>query len=125
MTLFFERVNIQTSNQGAVSPEGVIMKITTKANGYMVGTELEAMIKRFENAVDKLFGSHASEIEHFYYGDKLDMVTVRLVNGNYGDFNLSAKRVSYTGCTCSHAESKTFEMLTYNDELYKGKLLEL
>ena len=101
------------------------MEITTKTNGYKVGTELEEMIKRFESAAKKLFGAHISAIEHFYYGDKLDMVTVRLVNGNYGDFNLSAKRVSYTGCTCSHAENKTFEMLTHNDECYNGKLFEI
>jgi hypothetical protein len=73
--------------------------------------ELEEMIKRFENAIQKFFGSHVSEIEHFYFDNNLDMVRVKLVNGNYGDFNLSSKRVSYTGCSCSHAENKTFEML--------------
>lgn len=50
------------------------MKITTKTNGYKVGAELEEMIKRFESAVAKLFGSHAIEVEHFYYGDKLEAV---------------------------------------------------
>lgn len=102
-----------------------LMEITTKTNGYNIGTELKAMITRFENAVKKLFGCHAIEVEHFYYGDNLDMVTVKLVNGNYGDFNLTAKRVSFNGHTCSLAERKTFEMLTYNDECYNGKLLEL
>lgn len=101
------------------------MEITTQTNGYMVGAKLEEMIKRFENAVSKLFGSHAIKIEHFYYGDKLDMLTVKLKNKHYGQFNLTAKRVSFNGHSCSFAELETFEMLTYNDECYNGKLLEL
>ena len=101
------------------------MKITTQKNGYTLVLELEEMINRFENAIQKIFGSHVSEIEHFYFDNNLDMARVKLVNGNYGGFNLSSKRVSYTGCSCSHAENKTFEMLTYNDECYNGRLLEL
>lgn len=101
------------------------MEITTKTNGYEISKELKTMIDRFNSAVVKLFGSRVKSIEHFYYGDKLDMLTVKLNNKSYGQFNLSAKRVSFNGHTCSFAEYETFGMLTYNDELYNGKLLEL
>ena len=101
------------------------MKITTKTNGYEIGAELKAMIERFESAVAKLFGSHAIEIEHFYYGDKLDMLTVRLSNKHYGHFNITAKRVSFNGHTCSFEELDKFEMLTFNDECFNGKLFDI
>lgn len=101
------------------------MEVITKTNGYGISKELEAMIERFNNAVAKLFGDNVKSIEHFYYGDKLDMLTVKLNNKHYGQFNLSAKRVSFNGHSCSFEEYEKFEMLTYNDELYNGKLLEL
>lgn len=101
------------------------MEVITKTNGYEVSKKIEEMIKRFENAVAKLFGDNVKSIEHFYYGDKLDMLTVKLNNKYYGQFNLTAKRVSFNGHTCSFEDLKKFEMLTYNDECYNGKLLEL
>ena len=101
------------------------MEITTKTNGYEISKELKVMINRFNNAVAKLFGDNVKSIEHFYYGDKLDMLTVKLKNKHYGQFNLSAKRVSFNGHSCSFEEYEKFGLLTYNDELYSGKLLEL
>lgn len=101
------------------------MEITTKTNGYIVGEKLKEMIKRFENAVEKLFGASVIKIEHFYYGDKLDMLTVKLDNKHYGHFNITAKRVSFNGHTCSSEEYAKFEMLTFNDECFNGKLFDI
>ena len=101
------------------------MEIITKTNGYEIGKELQAMIERFDRAVEKLFGDEVKAIEHFYYGDKLDMLTVRLHGKSYGQFNITAKRVSFNGHTCRMDEYKRFEMLTYNDECFNGKLMEV
>ena len=100
------------------------MKITTKSNGYKISKELQTMIERFEYCASVLFPNW--EIEHFYYGDKLDMVTVRSKElKQYADFNISANRVSFTGHTLSTENYKTFTSLTHNDECFNGRLLEL
>ena len=100
-----------------------MMTIETKTNGYKAD-ELQELIKVFNTATEKLFGD--CHIEHFYYGDSLDMISVRLSNNNYGHFNLSAKRVSFNGHDCSKDEFNKFIQLTYNDDLFdlNGRLLE-
>ncbi len=64
-------------------------------------------------------------MNHFYYGDHLDMADILLEPGRYAHFNVSANRVSLCGYTCSDDDLKKFESLTYRDECYNGKLLEI
>lgn len=94
-----------------------------KTNGYRA-EGLQNMIQIFNKAAQNLFGD--CMIEHFYYGDSLDMITVILPNRNYAYFNLSAKRVSFNGHTCTIEEYDKFSQLTYNDDIYEmnGRLLE-
>lgn len=99
------------------------MKITTKTNGYTIGAELETMVKKFEFAASVLFPDW--EMEHFYYGNKLVMTTIRGCGCEYADFNISAKRVSFNGHTLTRTHYKLCEGLTHNDECHKGRLMEL
>lgn len=98
------------------------MTTTVKTNGY-TAEALQSIISVFNNAAQKLFGECV--IEHFYYGEKLDIVDVRLACGSYGSFNISANRVSFNGHSCSEAEYKSFVKLTYNDECFKGELYNI
>lgn len=98
------------------------MKVETKTNGYEAGT-IQKMIGVFETAASRLFPD--CTIKHFYYGDYLDMADIVLQPGKYAHFNISAKRVSLTGYTCSSEELSKFERLTYHDELYKSQLFEI
>ena len=99
------------------------MKITTKTNGYTIGNELNTMKEKFEYAANTIFPNW--EVEHFYYGNKLIMTTIRGNGCEYADFNITANRVSFNGHTLSRTNYKKCELLTHNDELYNGKLLEL
>jgi hypothetical protein len=99
------------------------MTITTKTNGYEIGRHLETMVKRFETVMNEYFPDW--EVEHFYYGSKLVMTTVKGCGCEYAEFNISAIRVSLNGCTCTRSHHKLFESFTYNDECHEGKLLEL
>jgi hypothetical protein len=98
------------------------MTIINNSNGY-TASGIQKMLNTFNNAAEKLFP--ACEIEHFYYGDKLSMTTLRLRPGRYAHFNISENRVSLTGYECSREELTTFQSMTYKDELYKGNLLQL
>ncbi|MBR3019994.1 MAG: hypothetical protein IKH57_23450 [Clostridia bacterium] len=98
------------------------MKIETKTNGYEAKT-IQAMIKNFETAAARLFPECL--IRHFYYGDYLDMADIILESGHYAHFNIAEKRVSLCGYSCSDEELKKFQRMTYKDECYKGRLLEL
>lgn len=99
------------------------MNITVKTNGYTLGKELDTMVKNFECAVEELFPDWT--IEHFYYGDKLVMTTIRGCGCEYADFNITANRVSFNGHTLTRAHYKICASLTHNDECHEGKLLEL
>ena len=99
------------------------MKVTTNTNNYVISKELNTMLKRFECAVQKLFPEW--EVEHFYYGDKLVMTTIKGCGCEYAEFNISAKRVSFNGHTLTRTHYKLCESLTHNDECHNGKLLEL
>lgn len=81
------------------------------------------MIGKFEKAAAKLFPG--CTIHHFYYGDRLDMVDVVLEPRQYAHFNVTAERVILCGYTCSSENLEKFTSMTYNDELYNGKLLEI
>lgn len=97
--------------------------IETKTNGYKAPT-IQHMIARFEKVAAALFPG--STVRHFYYGDHLDMADVLLSTGDYGYFNITANRVSFNSHTCSTDEIfRKFQSMTYNDELFDGKLIEL
>ncbi|HMM32389.1 MAG TPA: hypothetical protein PKB13_11515 [Clostridia bacterium] len=98
------------------------MNIETKTNGY-TAQGIQPMITKFEQAAQKLFPD--GTMNHFYYGDHLDMADILLEPGRYAHFNVSANRVSLCGYTCSDDDLKKFESLTYRDECYNGKLLEI
>jgi len=98
------------------------MTITIKDNGYKA-TGIQKMVSTFNTAAEKLFGD--CEIEHFYYGDELSMATIRLPNGNYGHYNITANRVSFNGYTASVDNYLRMTELTYNDECYKGYLFRI
>jgi hypothetical protein len=98
------------------------IKIETKTNGYKA-EGLQEMISRFEKVAADLFPG--CTVSHFYYGDHLDMADIGIGNGNYAHFNITAKRVSMNGLTGMAEDVRKWESMTYNDELYDGKLIEL
>ena len=95
-------------------------QIIVKTNGYKLSTELSKVVTEFSTMACETM--EVKEIEHFYYGDKLVMTSVRLSNGHYGHFNITEKRVSFNGHTCLLEEKKLFANLTWNDEIFNGKL---
>lgn len=96
--------------------------VKTKSNGYKA-EGIQNMIGKFEKAAAQLFPG--CTVRHFYYGDSLDMADVVLEPGRYAHFNVTAKRVSLCGYTCSSEDLEKFGNMTHNDELYNGKLLEI
>lgn len=94
-----------------------------KTNGYEA-KELQNFIKLFDKAVVNQFGEDVT-ISHFYYGDNVDMVDVILSNGHYACYNIYKNGVHMSGYTFSKEEAPIFESLTYNDECYNGKLMEV
>lgn len=99
------------------------MKITTKTNGYTISAELDTMVKRFEYVASVLFPEW--EMEHFYYGDKLVMTSICNGNGEGAHFNITAKRVSFNSHALSTKNKELCESMTWNDECFNGRLLEL
>ena len=89
-----------------------MMIITTKANGYKA-EGLQKTIEIFNAMAERIIGD--CEVEHFYYGDKLDMITIILPNRNYGDFYLAEDQVSFSGHTCTFEEKAKFESLTFDN----------
>lgn len=100
--------------------EGI--KIKTKTNGY-TADGLQGIIAKFEKAAAILFPG--CTIEHFYYGDRLDMADIMVRPGDYAHFNIYASSVRLNGYTGTDEDCRKYEKLTYNDELYDGKLMEL
>lgn len=99
-----------------------MIKIETKTNGYKA-EKLQPMIKRFDKVAADLFPG--CTVEHFYYGDRCDMADISVRPGIYCHFNIYENRVSMNGYTGMPEDCRKFEMMTYNDELYDGKLIEL
>lgn len=83
----------------------------TKTNGYRLSEEFNANIEAWETALQETLGNEVMIIEHFYYGDTLDMAGVILKDGNYMNFNINAKHVSCTGHTCTFEQLAKFETL--------------
>ena len=81
------------------------IKSETKSNGYKA-EGIQSMIGKFEKAAAQLFPG--CTVRHFYYGDSLDMADVVLEPGRYAHFNVTAKRVSLCGYTCSSEELEKF-----------------
>lgn len=101
------------------------IKVETKTNGYKAET-LQRMIAKFEKAAEILFPG--CKVRHFYYGDHLDMADIILgeePGSDYGYFNITEKRVSFNS-HCGNAENiRKFESMTYRDECFDGKLMEI
>ena len=106
-------------DKGSAS-ETIVVEI--KSNGYKA-EGIQSMIERFNKAATQLFPG--CTVHHFYYGNALDMADVVLESGWYAHFNVTAKRVSLGGYTCSDEDLEKFGSMTHNDRLYNGKLLEI
>lgn len=98
------------------------INIKTKTNGYKA-EGLQTMIARFEKAAAELFPG--CTVEHFYYGDHLDMADLILGEGNYAHFNIYEKRVSLCGYTLTNDQHAKCGSMTHNDECFNGKLMEI
>ena len=98
--------------------------ISTQTNGYKA-EKLQHMISRFDKAVKLLWKRETVKVEHFYYGDDVDMIMLHTENG-YAHFNLTQKRVSLHGLSASNdVEFNLFKELTYRDGYYTGNLLAI
>lgn len=98
-----------------------MLNIIVQDNGYKPSRELLNVRYDWEEFIENTF-ENIKEIEHFYYGSDLIMTTVRLTDKHYGHFNITDKRISFNGYTCSYEELEKFQGCTWNDELYNGKL---
>ena len=99
------------------------IKIETKTNGYEA-EEIQKMIGIFEKVAEILFPS--CTIQHFYYGDHLDMADLYIGEGRqYAHFNIRANRVSLNGYEVNEENYRKIGSMTYKDECYNGKLMEL
>lgn len=92
--------------------------IRVKTNGYELTEEHKKVLKVWEEEAYKILD--IKYIDEFYYGDKLVMATIKLNDGNYGHFNITEKRISLNGLTCTHEQHNLFATLTWNDECYIG-----
>ena len=98
------------------------IKIETKTNGYKA-EGLQTMISKFEKVAAELFPG--CTVSHFYYGDHLDMADLIVRPGDVCHFNITANRVSINGYAGTDEDVSKWERMTYRDELFDGKLLEL
>ena len=98
------------------------INIKTQTNGY-TAEGLQEMIARFDKVAADLFPG--CTVEHFYYGDSLDMADIIIGGGHYCHFNITAKRVRLNGLTGTDEDVRKWESMTYNDDLYDGNLVEL
>lgn len=98
------------------------IKVTIKDNGYKA-EEVQGMIRKFEIAAAQLFPD--CTMQHFYYGDGLDMADLVLGSGRYAHFSITAGCVSLGGYICSDEDLEKLGRMTHNDELHGGKLLEI
>ncbi len=98
------------------------INIETKTNGYKA-EGLQTMIARFEKVAADIFPG--CTVAHFYYGDELDFAAIIVRHGTACSFNITANRVSIGSYGGSDEEVKKWESMTYRDELFNGKLIEL
>lgn len=83
----------------------------TKTNGYTLSKEFTTNIEEWENTLQNVFRNEVMIIEHFYYGDKLDMADVILKDGNYMQYNIGENHIHCTGHECTHEQKVKFESL--------------
>lgn len=81
--------------------------IRIKTNGYEITKKHKVLIEKWENFIYEYLD--VAFIDHFYYGDKLDMALVMLMNGNYGYFSITENCIGFNGYTCEHHEYLIFE----------------
>lgn len=99
------------------------IKTETKTNGYKASS-LQGMIAIFEAAAAQVFPG--CTVSHFYYGDHLDMADLKIDDDhNYGHFDIRQDSVRLNGHTCMEEDLERLGSLTYHDELYESKLMEL
>ena len=91
--------------------------IRIKTNGYEITEKHKALIEKWENFIYEYMD--VAFIDHFYYGDKLDMAMVKLMDGNYGYFSITENRIGFNGHTCTHEEYLIFEKSTENSKFDK------
>ncbi len=97
------------------------IKVTT--NEYEISNELETVKNHWlEVAKERLLEKNIAFFDLFYFGNELIMAKIKLTNGNYGDFNITSKRISLCGYTVTSEEFAVMGSLTWNDECYKGTL---
>ena len=96
------------------------MNIIIESNGYEEAT-LQSTIEIFNKVAENNFPD--CTINHFYYGDFLDMLTIKLSDGSHAHFNLTSKRISFNGYSCNSEEQvRIFGSMTCNDSCYNGKI---
>lgn len=98
------------------------IKIETKKNGYEA-EGIQEMINIFEQVAESIFPD--CTVRHFYYGDRLDMADLIIGDRQYAHFNITANRVSLNGYEVSTENYRKIGSMTFNDECYNGKLMEL
>lgn len=86
-----------------------------KSNGYEMDKEMNNVIKAFERATEKAFNS--ATVEHFYWTENCDMVTV-IVEGGYADYIIRKAGVYLSGYNCPKTMLEKFATLTVNDDFY-------
>ena len=94
----------------------------TKTNGYKA-EGLQKMITRFEKVAADLFPG--CTVKHFYYGDNLDAADLIVRPGDYAHFDIYKSSVRLNGYSGLDEDCRKYKMLTHNDELFAGKLIEL
>ena len=100
------------------------MELVTYVENGFTAKDLQENITKFNNYVKKQFPDCV--IEHFYYGENVDMVDVFLPYSDtprdYANFTITRHRIALTGYGCHNDNLKKFERCTLNDELYVGAI---
>ena len=83
----------------------------TKTNGYTLTSEFLTNIEEWENKLQSIFANEIMIIDHFYYGNKLDMTSVILKDGNYMRYNITEKNISCSSHYCTYKQKEKFDSL--------------
>lgn len=98
------------------------MKITIKKNGYEVLPDVSLNMQKWSEYISSKFRYQVSEIEYFFYGEKLVFADVRLDNGDYAEYTISPKSIHFGGHSCSFEHYDIFKKATMNDECFDGEI---
>lgn len=82
-----------------------------KTNGFQPDKKIIANIKEWEKSLFNIFKNEIMIIEHFYYGNHLDMADVILKDGNYMQYNIREKNIRCSGHVCTHEQKTKFDSL--------------